>query len=102
LAKKAAQQEPGNWAFSNTLGVAFYRAGDWKASADALKKSMQLRKGGDSFDWFFLAMAYWQLGQKDEARNWYKKSVEWMEKNRPTDRELLQFRKEANQLIDGK
>ena len=66
--------------------MAHYRAGDWKAAIAALDKSMQLRKGGDSFDWFFLAMAHWQLGNKDEARKWYDQAVEWMEKNQPNER----------------
>lgn len=33
-------------------------------------KSTQLRKGGDSSDFFFLAMALWQLNEKDKARAW--------------------------------
>jgi hypothetical protein len=32
------------------------------------KKSMELRKGDNSFDWFFLAMAHWQLGEKEQVR----------------------------------
>jgi uncharacterized protein HemY len=39
-----------------------YREGDWNAAAAALEKSMQLRQGGDSFDWFVLAMAHGQMG----------------------------------------
>jgi hypothetical protein len=30
------------------------------------------RLGGDAFDFFFLAMSYWQLSQKNDARKWYK------------------------------
>jgi serine/threonine protein kinase/tetratricopeptide (TPR) repeat protein len=96
---KLAPKEGSSW---NTLGVAHYRAGDWKAALDALVKSMEVRKGGDSFDWFFLAMAHWQLGQRDEARKWYKKSVEWMEKNNPRDEELIRFRAEAEGLLGVK
>ena len=44
---------------------------------------MALGQGGTSFDWFFLAMAHWQLGNHDQARAWYEKSVAWMEKNSP-------------------
>jgi hypothetical protein len=51
------------------------------------------------FDWFFLAIARWQLGYKDEARRWYDKTVAWMEKNRPQDKEFLQFRGEAAKLL---
>jgi len=83
----------------NTLGVAHYRAGDWKAAIEALEKSMALRNGGDSFDWFFLAMAHWQLDRQDEARRWYDKAVQWMENNSPDDEELLRFQAEAEELM---
>src|SRR5262249_40893931 len=68
LAKKAVELAPRHWVYLNTLGVASYRAGDWKAAIAALEQSMALRKGGDSNDWFFLAMAHGQLGDKDKAR----------------------------------
>ena len=70
-------------------------AGDWKAAIAALEKSMELRKGGDSNDWFFLAMAHWQLGEKDKAREWYDRAVQWMDKNQPKNEELRRFRAEA-------
>ena len=85
-----------NW---NTLGVAQYRAGDWKAAITALDKSMELRKGGDSFDWFFLAMAHYQLGDKKEAGKWYDQALEWEEKNQPKNEELVRFRAEAKDLL---
>jgi hypothetical protein len=62
-------------------------------------KSAQLRKGGDSTDFFFLAMAHWQLGEKDKARAWYDQAVAWMDKNRPQDAELKRFRAEAAALL---
>ena len=82
--------------------MAHYRAGDWKAAIEALTKSMELRNGGDSNDWFFLAMAHWQLGDKTQARSWYDKAVPWMEKNQPKDEELLRFRAEAAALLGVK
>ena len=99
LAKKAVELEPKNGMWWNTLGAAHYRAGDWKAAIAAMNKSMELRKGGDSFDWFFLAMANWQLGKKEEARKWYDKAVQWMDKNQPKDEELRRFRSEAEELL---
>jgi tetratricopeptide (TPR) repeat protein len=98
-AKKAVEMEPGNGNFWNTLGVAQYRNGDWKAAVEALMKSIQLRKGGDSFDFFFLAMAHCQLGEKDKARAWYERAVAWMDKNKPQDEELKRFRVEATALL---
>jgi tetratricopeptide (TPR) repeat protein len=72
---------------------------DWKAAVTALEKSRELSKGGNSFDWFFLAMAHWQLGDKEQARTWYDQAVQWMEKNQPNDAELCRFRAEAAQLL---
>jgi tetratricopeptide (TPR) repeat protein len=95
LATKATQLQPKQANYWNTLGVAHYRAGSLKEAVAALEKSMELRKGGDSNDWFLLAMAHWQIGHRDEARKWYDKAVEWMEKNQPQNEELRRFRAEA-------
>jgi Flp pilus assembly protein TadD len=109
LALKAVEltKEDGN--FWNTLGVAHYCAGDWNFAALALQKSMELRAGGDSFDWLFLAMAHGKLGNKDEARKWYDKAIEWMEKNKEDlekdvqhREELQRFRAEAKDVLDLK
>ncbi|MEX0713654.1 MAG: hypothetical protein WD278_15040, partial [Pirellulales bacterium] len=99
LAKKAVELAPqdGNW--SKTLGAALYRAGDWQAAAAALATSMELRNGGDGFDGFFLAMALWQLGDKDKARERYTQAVQWMDNNKPADAQLLRFRAEATGLL---
>ena len=59
---------------------------------------MELASGGSSFDWFFLAMAHRQLGHKVEARTWYDKGVEGMEKNKSDSEELLRFRRAARLL----
>jgi superkiller protein 3 len=99
LGKRAVElspQEAGVW---NTLGVAHYRAGEWQAAIEALEKSMELRTGGDGFDWFFLAMAHWQQGHPDEARQWHDRAVEWMEANQPDDMELRRYRAEAAALL---
>ena len=34
-------------------------------------------------------MARWKLGDKDEARQWYEKGVQWMDKTKNKD--LLRF-----------
>jgi superkiller protein 3 len=83
LAQEAVKLRPSAWPIANTLGVAQHRAGDWKAAIAALEKSMALIKGGNSNDWFFLATAHWQLGDKDKARAWFDRAVQWMDKNQP-------------------
>jgi uncharacterized protein HemY len=83
----------------NTLGVAHYRAGHWKDAVDTLEKSIALRVGGTSEDFFFLAMAHWQLDEQDIARQCYARAVEWMNQNSPYDEELTRFRAEAAGII---
>ena len=100
LAKKAVELAPTEGTFRNTLGVAHYRAGDWNAALPALEKSMELRKGGDSFDWFLLAMAYEKLGDTEKARQWYQRATVWMEKNQAANEELRRFRAEAAQVLE--
>ena len=99
LAREAVRLAPEDGAIWNTLGVAEYGAGHWKEAIDALKKSEELHSGGDGYDWFFLAMAHWQLDDKKEAQENYDKAAEWMEKNEPDDEELCRFRGEAAELL---
>jgi serine/threonine protein kinase/Tfp pilus assembly protein PilF len=99
LAEQAVTANPSDGNIWNTLGVARYRNGRWKEAIAALEKSMELRKGGDSSDWFFLAMCHWQLGERDAARTWYDKAVVWMEEKQPNNQELRRFRTEAAQLL---
>ncbi len=102
LAKKAIELDPTNIFLPNTLGVAHYCEGNWQDAIEWLMKSMELRNGGDSNDWFFLAMAHQQLGHKEEARKWLDQAVDWMEKHAPQNEELLRFRAEAEDLLVGK
>jgi tetratricopeptide (TPR) repeat protein len=109
LAQRAAESAPKDGGVWNTLGVARYRAGDAKASVEALKKSMELTRGGSPFDWFFLAMATQQLGQAADARQWFDKAATWMDANKErlakdklAAEELRRFRAEAEELLDRK
>jgi tetratricopeptide (TPR) repeat protein len=99
LARKAVALAPNEGTIANTLGAALYRAGSWKEAIATLEKSLLLRNGGDSFDYFFLAMAHHQLGNHAEARRWYDRAVQWMDQNAPKDDELLRFRAEAAELL---
>jgi tetratricopeptide (TPR) repeat protein len=85
--------------FWRTLGVAQYRAGTWRDAVQALEKARQLRPGGDGLAGFFLAMAQWQQGDKDQARQQFDEAAAWMDKNHPKDEEHLRFRAEAAELL---
>ena len=100
FAKKAIELNPdaaNNW---SNLCVASYRDGDWQATVDALNKSQQLRKSVDFHHRFFLAMAYWQLGNAEEARRWYDHSVEWMQTNGHSYAEIRRYQAEAEALME--
>lgn len=99
LARKATDQAPKIAAGWNTLGVALYRAGASDEAIKALSQSVDLTSGGSPADWFFLAMARWQKGEKDEARRWYERAVAEMDRMNPNDDELKRFRAETAALL---
>lgn len=99
FAKRAVELLPAEGNFWNTLGVAYYRSGDWPEAAGALGKSMELTGGGTAFDWLFLAMALWQLGDVANARMARDLAAEWDQEHQPTSDELRRVLDEAAALI---
>jgi tetratricopeptide (TPR) repeat protein len=106
VAKKTVELDPTDERSFKVLGTALYRTGDWEAASAALEKFMEAYGGGDSAAWFFLAMAKWQLGENDAAREWYGRAVESMQKNQPehfvrfqNNADLIRFRSEAAALL---
>ena len=99
LAQEAVEARPDVGTCWNTLGAAQYRAGNYEEAVKALDRSVELSSGGRGFGLFFLAMSHWQLGNKDEARQWHGKAVAWMDENKPDDEELKRFRAEAEELL---
>jgi len=94
-AQRAVEIQPNAGNYWNTLGVAYYRAGEWKQSKEALSRSIELRNEGDSFDWFFMALVELKLGHREPALEWYQRAVEWFHHSLPNDRELYRFHVEA-------
>ena len=90
------------WIF---LGLADYRAGQWKEVIDALEKSLPLLDGwGDQQ--FYLAMAHQRAGHNDNARRWYRQGLDRMAKSATTKNPfMLRARAEAAEVLglkDGK
>jgi tetratricopeptide (TPR) repeat protein len=100
LARKAVDRRRTNGLYWNTLGAAYYRGGQSQQSREAFAASMLLRKGGDGFDWFFLAMLDWQCGEKETARQWYDRAVQWMDRQRRNDPTLLRLKAEAQRYVE--
>jgi tetratricopeptide (TPR) repeat protein len=83
----------------NTLALAEYRMRHWDESLAACDKSIALGQGGNAYDWFFQAMAQAQQGDKDQARKWFDRAVGWTKQNDSKNKELLQVRAEAAELL---
>jgi Flp pilus assembly protein TadD len=99
MARKAVEKAPRSGSYWNTLGVARYRAREWKGAIEALEKAETLEPEKYlAINGFFLAMAHWHLGQTRDARIWFDKAAAQMEKNRSTD-EPHRFRAEAAALM---
>ena len=83
-----------------TLGAAQYRAGETQAAIASLGKSLSINDGkNEAYGTFFLAMANWQLGNQNEAREYYKRAVVWMDANNERHSwDLSEIRAEAEEL----
>jgi WD40 repeat protein/serine/threonine protein kinase/tetratricopeptide (TPR) repeat protein len=100
LAKRAIAATSNSASIWNTLGVACYQAELWDEAIEALEKSVELGSSDEeSFDSFFLAMAYWQFGEQEKAQQWYERAAQWMEKNLPEHVVLIRLRREAISLL---
>jgi tetratricopeptide (TPR) repeat protein len=83
----------------NTLGVAMYRVGRYADAVEALLKSEENEVPSSAYNEVFLAMAHFRLGNRVEARRWFDKAVEIMDKSSPQNQELQRFRAEAAELL---
>jgi serine/threonine protein kinase len=99
IARGLVEGQPENSSYWATLGVAHHAAGDHRAAVFALKKSLQLPGGQASSSGFFLAMAHWQLGEKEQARQCYDRAVAWMEKHELRSEDNRRPRRGAAKLL---
>lgn len=99
MATVAVTSEPFQAAHHNTLGVALFRNQQYQPAIDSLNRSVELSGKRDSFDAFYLAMAYWHLNEKDQARSKLADGQAWMLRHDPNNAELQLVRKEAEELV---
>jgi serine/threonine protein kinase/WD40 repeat protein/tetratricopeptide (TPR) repeat protein len=97
--KRAVELAPKNGAFWNTLGTAHYRAGDWRASVEALEKARELSAARHNPHQFVLAMAHWRQGDKEKARKEYEEAASLLEKTVGGDSDAVRFHDEAAALL---
>ena len=101
LANEVVRNTPRIREIWTTLGAAHYRAGDWKEAIAAIEKSETVAPGRfTAVNFLILAMAHWQLGEKEKARECYEKAVRSMEQgSQSVTGDLERFRREASQLV---
>jgi serine/threonine protein kinase/tetratricopeptide (TPR) repeat protein len=102
LGERAVSLAPERADLWNTLGVARYRAGNFKGAVADLEKSVAMAGGDGAHNYLFLAMAHHRLGNRDAAAGWSQKAAEWIEHHHPNDAETLRFRQEAAAVLDAK
>jgi tetratricopeptide (TPR) repeat protein len=101
LARRALDRAPKHADFWNTLGVAYYRAGQPAEAVAALEQAIKLRVGGgDATDYFFLAMARWQSGDEEQSQQAYGEALRWLERfPGAAGAELVRIRLEADEVL---
>jgi tetratricopeptide (TPR) repeat protein len=101
LASEVVKQTPRIREIWTTLGTARYRNGDWKETLDAIRKAQAVAPGQlNSINSFVLAMAYWQLDDKQAAREMYDGGLRSPSRGSQLQGgETERFRQEASVLL---
>jgi WD40 repeat protein/serine/threonine protein kinase/tetratricopeptide (TPR) repeat protein len=95
LAKIAVLLDPGGSLPWQVLGWAYYRNGAYRESIEALEKAGTLECGGDLGQSIVLAMAHWQLGERDRAPKLHEDTG----KEFPNNEEMTRWHVEAEELM---
>ena len=98
MARRMVEQCPNAEVYWNTLGTAYYRAGDDDAAVAALDRAMALG-GGTAFDDVFLAMAHARLGNHEQAELRLTQAIFRTERDYPGHPELVCFCGEARSIL---
>jgi len=91
--------------FINTLGIVYYRLGQFQKSIELLEKNVKTESGlVTALDWLCLAMCYQRVGETVKAKTYFGWATKWQDLNgaslKPLDRqELESFRAEADEVL---
>lgn len=102
LAEQATTLAPLNDFCWRTMGAVQLEAMDNMAAQSSLKKAYELRPSDVGVSVFLLAIAEWQLGNKDAARERFESASSWTAANKPGDDELARIRKRAADTLGVK
>ena len=103
MARTAVDLRPDFESGWSSLGRVAFRTGNLPEAIEALRKAISLPSGREfayrESDMMVLAMAYWQSGAKQQARQWYDKAVERMEKSQARNEDFVRLCAEADALL---
>jgi tetratricopeptide (TPR) repeat protein len=99
LAMQVVDKCPDGALYWNTLGVAYFRNGDPRKAIAAFDRSSALADDDNPFNHVFLAMAYAQLGNRDQSRRWLARAVFLKERDYQNHHELTCFCDEARAAV---
>jgi tetratricopeptide (TPR) repeat protein len=104
LGRRAVALDPGHADALNTLGVVQYRAGRYAEAIATLERSLAAGQGhSDAWDLFFLAMAHYRLGHREQGRACFERGLRWIHDQKALSdqhaKELAAFRAEAEAVL---
>lgn len=95
----AAAQLRGDANDFNNLGVAQYQTGRYAEALNTLLKADTMIEGGDREHRMFLALAYWQNGEKVKARDAFEEGSAWQQEQSELGDQQLRFRRMAEEEL---
>jgi serine/threonine protein kinase/WD40 repeat protein len=98
--RKAVGVVPNDPRYLRTLAMALHFASEEREAVSMFTRSMELRGGGEAFDFLPMAAANQHLGQKEEAHKWYDRAMAWMTDHKhPYAAELAVLRADAEAAL---
>jgi Flp pilus assembly protein TadD len=98
-ARRAVELSREDGSFQNTLGIVELSNSHLREAESALRKSMEIRAGGDPYDWFPMAVVCARQGRKEEARRWFDRAEASPDAKERSDAGLLQLWIEAAKAV---
>jgi len=107
LAQRAAGLSPHDWQILNTLGLVYFRLGQFDAAVETLQRSIvESHREATAHNMFLLAMSYHRLGEVKKAGTCYDRAVRWLKSQNeltgPEVDELCDFQTEADSVLQLK
>ncbi|MCH2125856.1 MAG: protein kinase [Pirellulaceae bacterium] len=98
VAETAVEFVPANPAYWSVLGAACYRSDQWRRAVETLTQAADLERD-NATSRLFLAMAYWQLDDKQQALQTYQAAVQLVKQVAKVPQVLRQLQQEAAVLL---